>query len=172
MTLGTSGSHCSNYPGRETIGFFLLASLILLALSACQSTSEADTPPEIRYGEDTCDRCQMIINEARHASAYVTADGQTRRFDDIGDMLIFSDETGDNVSAYWVHDYDSESWLKADQAAFVRSEQEPTPMGFGIIAFSSRERAESWASENGGMVMTFAELMAQKVDQPMEHQQP
>ncbi|MGW8317946.1 MAG: nitrous oxide reductase accessory protein NosL [Candidatus Promineifilaceae bacterium] len=169
--MTTLTSRRSRLPRRATIAWLFLALVTLLAFSACRSEPEVDTPPEIRYGEDTCDRCQMIINEARYASAYVTADGQTRRFDDIGGMVAFSDETGENVSAYWVHDYDSESWLKADQSLFVMSVQEPTPMGFGIVAFSSRERAESWASEHSGMVMTFAELIDQDLDQTMEHQQ-
>jgi copper chaperone NosL len=167
----TLTSRHSRLPRRATIAWLSLAFLTLLVFSACRSTPEIDTPPEIRYGEDTCDRCQMIINEARYASVYVAVDGQTRRFDDIGGMVAFGEETGENASVYWVHDYESESWLKADQAVFVMSEQELTPMGFGIVAFSSREQAESWASEHSGMMMTFAELMDQNLDQTMEHQQ-
>jgi len=136
---------------------FLMVSLLLVA---CSSGPDLETPPEIRYGEDSCDRCLMIINEARYAAAYVTEDGETRRFDDIGGMVAYTREVTEEVAVYWVHDFDTEEWLKGEAAIYVAGDQ-ATPMGFGIVAFASRDRAETWAAEEGGMVMTFAELLNQ-----------
>ena len=137
--------------------FFLLLGLFIVS---CSSGVDLDEPPEIRYGEDTCERCLMIINEARYAAAYVTADGETRLFDDIGGMLSHNQEMAEDVAVFWVHDFDIEEWLKAGEAVFVKSDH-LTPMGFGIVAFADRGRAESWANQEDGMVMTFAGLLEQ-----------
>jgi copper chaperone NosL len=58
------------------MAWLVLVALIFLA--ACNSGPELDEPPEIRYGEDTCSRCLMIINEARYAASYVTGTGEVR----------------------------------------------------------------------------------------------
>jgi copper chaperone NosL len=99
----------------------------------------------------------MIINEARYAAAYVTADDQARRFDDIGGMLAYNQEMSEEVAVFWVHDFDTEAWLKAEEAYFVKSKQ-ITPMGFGIVAFDGQD------VEQDGMVMTFAGLLDQDVE--------
>jgi len=148
------------------VGLTLL-SLVGLLVVSCSSGPNLDEPPEIRYGEDTCDRCLMIINEARYAAATVTSDGQARRFDDIGGMLAYTQETAEDVAVFWVHDFDTEEWLKAGEAYFVKSDH-LTPMGFGIVAFAEQSRAESWAGQEGGMVMTFVELLSGE-DQAMTH---
>jgi copper chaperone NosL len=140
-----------------TIVAVLVAGLVLLA--ACGSGPNLDEPPGIRYGEDVCERCLMIINEARYAAAYVTADDEPRLFDDIGGMLAHHNETAEDVAVFWVHDYDTEEWLKAEKATYVESKGLPTPMGFGIVAFASRDRAAEWAGEQAGVVHTFAELL-------------
>lgn len=146
------------------IKWLLGLSLFLLILAACGSSTDLDEPPEIRYGEDTCDRCLMIINEARYAAAFVTKDGETLLFDDIGGMALHEQETGLDVSVYWVHDFDTEEWLKGDEAAYVMSMNQQTPMGFGIVAFTSQERAQAWAEENEGMVMTLDQLLAAEIE--------
>jgi copper chaperone NosL len=145
------------------LGLALLAGLLL---SACSSSPNLDEPPEIVYGEDTCDRCKMIISEPRFAAAYVTPAGDPYRFDDLGEMVLYYQETSPEVAVYWVHDYETEEWLKADDAVFV-SAAEPTPMGFGVVAFAARDAAETWAAEHDGELLTFAELLARPADMPM-----
>ena len=148
---------------------FITAAVLL---AACSSSPDPDEPPTILYGEDVCDRCMMIINEARFATAYTTNDGQTRRFDDIGGMARHDRDMNEDVATYWVHDYETEEWLKADTAFFVKDDKLHTPMGFGIIAFNSQERAESWAAEQGGTMMTFSDIMAaDELSEDSDHQQ-
>lgn len=137
-----------------------LYALVVLGvvLSGCQSHPDLDTPPDIRYGEDTCDQCRMIISEARYAAAYVTQQGTTRRFDDIGDLLAFHAVHAEEVAVFWVHDHDTQVWLKADHAFFVVSSTLQTPMGHGIVALRDKTRAEELAASRHGRVLTFAEL--------------
>jgi copper chaperone NosL len=139
-------------------GAFLLFCLATLLLVACGSGVDFDRPPDIVYGEDLCERCSMIINEARYAAAYVTEDGQAHLFDDIGGMLLYNAEVAGDVAVFWVHDFDTEEWLKAEEAHYVKGDH-MTPMGFGIVAFARQDRAGAWAAGQGGMVMTFDELL-------------
>ncbi len=143
---------------RSVFFVVVLAVLSLTLLAACGGGPDFEEPPEIRYGEDVCDRCLMIINEARYAAAYVTADGEARRFDDIGGMVASIDEAAEDVAVFWVHDYDTEEWLKADEAFYVESDDLVTPMGFGIVAFADRSRAEEWAAEQAGIFRSYSEL--------------
>lgn len=140
-----------------------LVSIVLLVLlvAGCAAETSIDEPPEIVYGEDECDRCRMIISDARYAAAYMTEDGQARRFDDIGGMVLHHLEQEEDVHLFWVHDYESKVWVKADEAFFVVSNSLETPMGFGIAALNSQEEAEAMVAEWEGELYTFAQLMDQ-----------
>lgn len=155
MLLRNAGNHMIV---RRSFGGWLLPLLVAALLAACASEVDLDRPPDIVYGEDVCERCSMIINEARYAAAYVTGDGQPHLFDDIGGMLAQNREVAADVAVFWVHDFISEQWLKAEEAYYVEGDH-ITPMGFGIIAFADRDRADAWAGEEGGTVMTFADLL-------------
>jgi copper chaperone NosL len=87
----------------------------------------------------------------------MTDAGETRRFDDIGGMVAYIDEISEDVAVFWVHDFDTEEWLKAEEAFYVESQQQ-TPMGFGVIAFSDQQRADQWATENEGVMLSYADL--------------
>lgn len=136
--------------------------IILLAavLAGCQSEPALDQPPEIVYGEDVCDQCNMIISEPRFAAAYYLPDGTARLFDDIGNMGLYHAQHHEDVATFWVHDYDTEEWLDARQAFFVRSDMLRTPMGHGVVAFADRANADALAAEHEAMVMSFEELVA------------
>jgi copper chaperone NosL len=138
-----------------------LLGLILVGIItiACSQTPVLDQPPEIRYGQDVCDECNMIINEPRFAAAYYTSDGEARRFDDIGDMCTYHLKHQEEVDRFYVHDYDTEEWLQAETATFVLSEQVYTPMAFGVVAFTERASADSFAERENGIVMSFEHLM-------------
>lgn len=127
-------------------------------------------PPEIHYGEDVCEVCGMIISEARFAAACVTTDGEGHPFDGIGEMLVFyHDQSEDTIAQCFVHDYETEAWLSADEAVFVVSEDIHTPMGFGIVAVETDEQASALVSETGGATYTFAELLAGGSSTHSEH---
>ena len=148
--------------------------VLLLAgwlISSCSSAPDFSQPPEIHYGEDACERCYMIINEARYAAAYMTSDGESRLFDDIGGMLAHYEDTAEDVAVFWVHDFETEAWLKADQAYFVESDH-LTPMGYGIVAFVDESRAKSWAADQEALVVSFSTLLSEAatVDQTEAHQ--
>ena len=73
--------------------YLLLGALVLLTLAwGCAEGSTIIAPPEIRYGEDLCTECNMVISDPRFAAGYVyeVSEGRYRSlaFDDIGDLLV------------------------------------------------------------------------------------
>ena len=136
----------------------VFSSVIALFAVGCAAAASIAEPPEIRFGADVCDECGMIINQPRFSAAYVTIDRDAKRFDDIGDMLRHGAQRGDDIAAYWVHDYDTEEWIRAEHAWFVQSSSVLTPMGHGIAATGSQSRAEELASSLMGTAMTFEQI--------------
>jgi copper chaperone NosL len=89
------------------------------------------------YGEQECDRCRMIIGEPRFASAVVLADGEVRRFDDVGCLREWArDRAPEEISQVWVHDVASGEWRTAGEVVFVRGSLRVTPMGSGWVALA------------------------------------
>jgi nitrous oxide reductase accessory protein NosL len=144
-----------------------LCVVLALALTACGAAADAEpTPPTIHYGEDLCELCNMIISEERHAAAYVTEDGHGHAFDDIGDMLRAHREMQEEVTAFFVHDYEDRAWIRAETAHYVLSANLTTPMASGLAAFSAPEGAKALAAELQGQVLTFDELKTHYQDLP------
>ena len=130
-----------------------------ILFAACSAPAGEVQPPEIHYGEDVCEACGMLISDPKFAAAAVEEDGTARKFDDIGDLLDYYDQHADaKVKAYFVHDYASEKWLRAETALFTVSLQIQTPMAHGIAAYADRAAAEAAAQKYGVQVMTFDKL--------------
>lgn len=143
------------------IRYLLLGVLLALLLAACQGGDGALGPPEIRYGEDVCDQCNMIISEPRFAAALATEAGEFRRFDDIGEMFLYAHGGEEAVRAFWVHDFHAEEWIEADSAMFVHDSALMTPMGWGVAAFADAAEAQAYQAESGGALLSYAELREQ-----------
>ncbi len=89
----------------------------------------------------------------------VTGDGQAHKFDDLGEMFMFYQKHPDEqVQAWFVHDYGTSEWTRAEQAFFVQSDGLHTPMGSGLAAFATREAAQAEAERLGATVRTFEEV--------------
>jgi copper chaperone NosL len=138
---------------------YILLLVAIILITACQAQVDLSQPPEIHYGEDLCEECGMIISEPRFAAAYYTTNGDARGFDDIGGMAVHHAEHQEDVTQFWVHDYDTEEWIEAERAYYVMSDQLHTPMDYGIVAFSDNDRAQKMASDNNAMVMSFEAVM-------------
>ena len=137
-----------------------LTGLLLLFLVACGAKGPSEDPPEIAYGRDVCEACGMIIDDARYAASYVTTTGEVRKFESIEDMVTHHQENEEEVFIFWVHDYDTEEWVRADEAFFIQSDNIQSPMGGGLIAAASETHANRLADVWHGSVLTFTELMA------------
>lgn len=139
---------------------FILIVLALAALGGCGGGQSLDEPPEILYGQDVCSNCNMIISEENYASAYWTAGGEARRFDDMGEMLQYMQSNPEERASTWVHDVNTAEWLRAEDAWIVMNAGLMTPMGTGIVAVAHEEDAKALAfDQEQAMVLTFTELM-------------
>lgn len=146
---------------RFSLGILLLS--LLLALG-CAEGSTLIAPPEIRYGEDLCAQCNMVISDPRYAAGYVYAIGngryQSLAFDDIGDLLAHHRSHPEHsVVAWYVHDYHSEAWLDATTAYYVVSAAIHSPMGHGIAAHAAKADAEAMAATTTGEVLHWEALL-------------
>ena len=146
----------------KTKNLFILLILLFLFTACAQGTTELK-PPEIRYGEDVCADCNMIISDPRFATAYAyeLSPGryQSALFDDLGDMLIYADKNPTHkVVAWYVHDYETKEWTDATTASYLVSGRVETPMASGIVSFASRDRAEAMAYALGTEVIDWNTL--------------
>lgn len=144
-------------PDRRGLRFFVLSCLLL---AGCLSTQDATPrPPEIVYGQDLCEACGMIISDAKFAAATITLDNQPHKFDDIGDMVVYHMEhPEEQVRAWFVHDYETETWLRGEEAFYVLSSEIDSAMGHGIAAFTAKPNAETFANRLRTQVLTFDEM--------------
>jgi copper chaperone NosL len=136
---------------RIVIFIFFLFSLI-----ACKDETEI-APVEIIYGQDSCERCKMIISEKSYSAEYILLDGEARKFDDIGCMIHFhsgEERKGDRILAQYVRDYHTGDWIDATKAYFVWSKDIITPMGYGLAAFKDEKSARRLAGKVDGTVFS------------------
>ena len=149
------------------VSTFICIVCIMVTAACGGPTITPELPPEIAYGEDVCDQCNMIISDERYAAGLVVevepGRYEHRIFDDIGDLLVYEQEHVDEltVAAYYVHDYGSKEWIDGRSAFYISSDELLTPMGFGLAAAAQEPEAQALADEWNGVVLTFDELHAQ-----------
>ncbi|MCC7362131.1 MAG: nitrous oxide reductase accessory protein NosL [Anaerolineales bacterium] len=137
----------------------LLAAGLVLAACAAQTTEVS--APEIAYGQDLCETCGMLIDQPQLAAASIDTAGQAHKFDEIGDMILFHAEHPTiQPKAWFVHDYETEAWLRAEDAYFVYHPNHLTTMGHGLLAFATESAAQAWAADLPAEVLSFDEARA------------
>ncbi len=120
-----------------------LAVLIVLVLAISCGDKPESGPVKIYYGEDICERCKMIISEKNFAAQYKLSNGETVKFDDLGCMIQYTHDTEKTpISEVYVVDYSSEGWIDGRKAYYIWTENINTPMGYGLLAFKERLKAE------------------------------
>jgi copper chaperone NosL len=123
-------------------------------LAACAGV--AVKPVDIE-ANDMCSFCRMAISEKRYAAEIIDQEENVMKFDDIGCMLRYRDAAGATLKpeAIFVADFESREWLLAEKAFFARPANVKTPMGSGIVAYTSREKA-------GPEAVTFDRLTTER----------
>lgn len=143
---------------KKGISAYLIPVIILMSVITINCNTGEETLPQIRYGEESCDRCRMIISEKRFAAAYRADDGTLRKFDDLGCAVLYRVEQNEEVRQFWVYDYGETAWLDKTEAFFVSSRDLLTPMGYGIVAVKTETQAQSLAENNNGQIVEFDQL--------------
>jgi copper chaperone NosL len=130
----------------------------LLLLGAC-GTAEEPKPVAIE-AQDVCGFCKMAISEKRYAAEFIDQDGVAFKFDDIACMFHYvkDQQKKGSITAFFVVDFKSQAWLKAEEVRYVRSPEFKTPMSGGIAAFKEKSGADDPAVQYHGKLLSFSEL--------------
>lgn len=148
---------------------WVIAALGTLAAAGCDRGTLTG-PPELRLGRDECGECGMLVNEDRCSCAVIIErDGHREYivFDDAGCLLDFarSKLDGAKLSEAYVRDFESRQWIEGSMATFLLCDslRMNTPMGSGILAFSSAVAAEAIRSRDGGDIHSLTSLETARV---------
>ncbi len=114
-----------------------LSAVLLLVLSAFAGCGGGPEP--IRFGEDACDNCRMIISDRHFGAELVTRKGKAYKFDDISCLWKYKTRhniSDDALSAQLVIAYNKPGTLiDADAACFLQSPAIKSPMAGQVAAF-------------------------------------
>lgn len=109
----------------------------------------------LRVGVDVCPYCNMTIMDARYAAQMITTTNKVYNYDDVGCLL-------DHVLGYggpqatpkelYVADFATSKrkeahFIPANQAHFLLNERIRTPMGVGLLAFSTATALGAYLKE-------------------------
>ncbi len=140
---------------------------LLVLLFSCSGGDSQVKPETIYYGEDTCYRCNMIISDSKFASQYIESSKPAKKFDDIGCMIktIVEKKVDETNTHFFVVDYMSGKWIDALKAYYVWDKNIVTPMGYGLLAFSTKNKAQRYAEKNSAtFIGGYKELKAHLVN--------
>lgn len=142
----------------KTLLSTLAVALISVCLVGC-GDDKAEGPPRIRLGDSLCVECNMIISDARFATATVVRGPrgpEALLFDDFNCQVNHEKANPDaEILARWSHDHGTSEWLRTENAHFVRSDRLRTPMASFVAAFRDKPDAEAMQRELGGDITGF-----------------
>jgi nitrous oxide reductase accessory protein NosL len=145
----------------------LIVSMLFLILgcmgkgSPSQVTAGEIHPLEIEKG-DRCPVCGMYVKDYENWAGEIFLEDKVKKFDDPGCLMIYYSRLSgqDQVRKVFVRDYYTQEWIDATGAYFVTRARIYTPMGYGLVPFQDREKAESFREDHpSGAVMTFQEVL-------------
>jgi copper chaperone NosL len=144
----------------KRIGGIRITWLVWAGAGLIAGCGPADTsqPPAVRFGEEACAGCRMIISDERFAAARVDADGETLKFDDFGCLLGHDANEVRPAAVYWVRNVSGKEWLNARQAIFVHSAKVISPMGHGLAAVPTAQSARELAADPDSRTLRFEQL--------------
>lgn len=153
---------------KRTITLLGAVLAISAALSGC---GKAEVQPvAIQAGVDKCDVCNMLVPDDHNATEIILKDGKALKFDDIGDMYVWTKKNGrDQVQAQFVRDYYTKEWLKLENSSFAYDKSFKTPMAYGVYSFKDMNEAQKFINEQGhGKLLSFKDLESHTWERNMD----
>jgi hypothetical protein len=138
---------CPTLNRRRLLGLLqgLAAAALAGPLAAC---GDKTGPRPVRWGEETCEYCGMIIDDPHFAAEIREGTGrQLWKFDDIGCAATYLAKqplAEDTRVEFWAGDIEHGSWLDGRLAWYVGGVKSPKGYGFGAVA-NSRPGALSFS---------------------------
>ena len=142
----------------------MLACLALVTVILSTSCQKAGIEPVAIAAEDMCSFCRMAISEKQYASELITRDADALKFDDIGCMVNYREQNKQKIeiAASFVTDFYSRTWIRGENAYYVKSGRIKTPMSGDVIAFKSDSKARQFAANVEGSLTSFEDVMKMK----------
>ena len=117
------------------------------------------SPAPIRYGQDNCAHCQMLVMDAHFGTELVTDKGKIYVFDSIECLAWHSTASRmppGQVHSRWVTPVDAPGTLvDAAGAFYLASDNLRSPMGLNLSAFRDENTARSFQQNYGGEVLRW-----------------
>jgi copper chaperone NosL len=133
--------------------------LLLAATGAFSSCHQGPVP--MRIGQDHCEFCMMTVSDARFGAEITTKKGRIFKFDDIHclrETLRENHPAKTEISAIYLVNFENGSWLKAEEASLLESENFRTPMGGNIAAFTDSLHRQHYLRQNDGRPTTWKDI--------------
>ncbi len=114
----------------------------------------------IQVGRDNCHFCKMGITDKRFASAILTQQGKTLKFDDLKCLFNFleADASIAVKEIYVCHFLEENEWIPASKAHFISSPSLKSPMAGNLAAFGDQGKLESNNATLKGEVVAWESL--------------
>ncbi|EMK00963.1 nitrous oxide reductase accessory protein NosL [Leptospira sp. WS58.C1] len=131
-------------------GFPVILLLSVVSVSVFCSKREPKLP---EFGRELCAHCSMAIVDKRFHSQLLTEKGRRYYFDSIECSHSFEKSERYSSGSVWFADYENPDRMLSEKAAvLVRSSELRSPMGEGLGAFSSMDRAKNFLNSHKGSV--------------------
>lgn len=139
----------------------ILSGLIALSALLIVLVSCSMEPEPIKYGNDLCGLCKMVVSDSRYGAEIVTAKGKKLKFDSVECMVHYlnADVQESDIAGTYVTDYNHpEQLIDAKNAHYLISEELPSPMGENLTAVSTKADGIQLAKKYPGEVYTWEQL--------------
>jgi copper chaperone NosL len=135
-----------------------LALTLAAALGAC-----AIEPQPVHLGSEECAHCRMVITEPQFAAQALNSKGKAFKFDAVeclASWVLSGEVSGSDLHSLWVADHEEpSSWLRVEEASFLRSDAVHSPMGMGLIALRDTTAAGEQQAMRGGEVLRWEQVL-------------
>ena len=138
--------------------------LNIVTLAVLFITGSCTTNPEpINFGTDQCEHCRMTIVDNKFGAEIITVKGKIFKFD-AAECMVRYVKTGKindgDVKQYLVVDASKPAQLTdAKKAAYLISENFPSPMGANLSAYENRSDADSFQKNYQGEIKSWDDIL-------------
>ena len=155
---------------------------LIFFLAACGRDVEAEKPAPVALTQDAAGHyCQMIIldHDGPKSQAHLLNNGNPLWFSQVRDALAFmkSPDKTFEITVVYVNDIGAapswsdmgvDNWIEAKTAFYVVGSDAKGGMGAPeFVPFAEIEKANDFAKERGGKVLSFDEISAEMVLAPL-----
>ncbi len=131
--------------------------ILALAFSACQMKVE----PGIDAGIDECENCTMIIQDVDQGAVAIDVNEELHTFCSPVCLINEFDKLKEAGAAQswrsYLFDHADNTAIPASEAFIVHGDFR-TAMGYGLLAFHTKESADEFAGEVSGEIVTWNDL--------------